>query len=53
MSLARATAVAVLAVLLAGCAADWQTTTFDPRRSCEAFGGRYWESEGTCHSGGQ
>ena len=42
----------VLAALVAGCAADWRSSTYDPRRACQSFGGSYWESDGTCRSGG-
>ena len=49
--LARVTVVTLLAALLAGCGANWRESTYDPRRSCASFGGRYWESDGTCHNG--
>jgi hypothetical protein len=51
--IARVTVVTLLAGLLAGCAENWRTTTYDPRRACASFGGSYWESDGTCHGGSQ
>ena len=50
--IARVTVVTVLAGLLAGCGESLRTTTYDPRRACESFSGRYWESDGTCRYGG-
>jgi len=47
----RVVCVALLAAILAGCGANLGSTTYDPRRACEAFGGKYWETEGTCHAG--
>ena len=49
---ARVTVVTLLAAVLAGCAENWPTTTFDRRAACESFGGRYWENDGTCRGGG-
>ena len=49
--IARVTVVTLLAGLLAGCGANWRTTTYDPRRACQSFGGGYWQSDGTCHAG--
>jgi hypothetical protein len=49
----RMTVVTLLAGLLAGCAETSRTTTYDPRRACESFSGRYWESDGTCRGGSQ
>ena len=49
--IARVTVVTLLAGLLAGCAEHWRTTAYDRRGACEAFGGRYWESDATCHAG--
>jgi len=49
----RVTIATLLAGLLAGCGASWSTTTYDARRACESFSGRYWESDGTCHGGSQ
>jgi hypothetical protein len=49
---ARTAVVTLLAALLAGCGESWRATTYDPRRACEAFGGFYWESNGTCRGGG-
>jgi hypothetical protein len=43
----------VLATVVAGCGESLRTTTYDPRRSCEAFAGRYVERDGTCRAGGQ
>ena len=51
--IARVTVVTLLAGLLAGCAENWRTTTYDPRRACASFGGSYWKSDGTCHGGSQ
>ena len=51
-ALTRVTVALLLAVLLAGCAESSRTTTYDPRRSCEPFGGRYSEVEDTCRYGG-
>ena len=48
----RVTAVALLVPLLVGCAESFRTVTYDPRRACEAFSGRYVESDGTCRHGG-
>ena len=50
--IARLAVVALLAGFLAGCAENWRTTTYDRRSACEAFGARYWESDGTCRGGG-
>ena len=50
---ARAAVVTLIAALLAGCGGNWRASTYDPRRACESFGGRYWERGGTCHGGGQ
>jgi hypothetical protein len=50
--LARMTVVTLLAALVAGCGESWRTTTYDPRRSCESFGGYYSERHGTCRHGG-
>ena len=50
--IARVTAVTLLASLLVGCGATSGPTTYDPRRSCESFGGIYWASDGTCRGGG-
>ena len=49
--LARVATVTLLAGLLAGCGANWRTTTYDPRRACQSFGGGYSERNGTCRSG--
>jgi hypothetical protein len=49
--IARVAVVTLLAGVLAGCAGNWRTTTYDPRRACESFSGRYLESDGTCHGG--
>ena len=51
--MARMTVVTLLAALVAGCAENWRTTTYDPRRACVSFGGSYWEGDGTCHGGSQ
>jgi hypothetical protein len=51
--IARVAVVTLLASLLAGCAENWRTTTYDPRRACVSFGGSYWEDDGTCHGGSQ
>jgi hypothetical protein len=51
-ALTRITLMVLIGTLLAGCGASWRTTTYDPRRSCESFGGTYWTRDGTCHSGG-
>jgi len=48
---ARVTVVTALVALLAGCGENWRTTTYDPRRACEAFGAGYRESDGTCRGG--
>ena len=50
---ARATVATLLVSLLAGCGEAWRATTYDPRRACEFYSGRYWESDGTCHHGSQ
>ena len=50
--LARVTVVMLLAGLLAGCSEAWRTTTYNPRRSCESFGGRYGAEAETCYTGG-
>jgi hypothetical protein len=49
--IARVTVVTLLAGLLAGCAENWRSTTYDPRRACQSFGGSYWERDGTCRAG--
>ena len=49
--IARVTVVTLIAGLLAGCGENWRTTTYDPRRACESFGGGYRESDGTCRTG--
>ena len=51
--MARVIVVLLLAGLLGGCSCSEaaRTTAYDPRRACEAFSGRYWESDGTCHGG--
>ena len=48
----RVTVVTLLAGLLAGCGVDWRTSTYDPRRACETWGGGYSERDGTCRYGG-
>ena len=50
--LARAAVVIILAALLAACGENWRTSTYDPRRACESFGGGFRESDGTCRHGG-
>ena len=48
----RVTVVTLLAGLLAGCAENLRSSTYDPRRACVSFGGSYWEGDGSCRSGG-
>ena len=50
--IARGTVVTLLASLLAGCAVDWRSSTYDPRRACEVWSGGYSERDGTCRYGG-
>jgi hypothetical protein len=49
--MARVIVMLLLPDLLGGCGEAARATTYDPRRACEAFSGRYWESDGTCHGG--
>ena len=49
--MARVIVVLLLAGLLGGCGEAARTTAYDPRRACEAFSGRYWESDWTCNGG--
>jgi len=49
--MARVTVVTLLAALLAGCGERWRTSTYDPRRACQSFGGGYSERNGTCRVG--
>ena len=49
--MARMTVVTLLAAFLAGCGENWRTSTYDPRRACQSFGGGYAERDGTCRSG--
>jgi len=48
----RLIVLALFATLVTGCSESWRTTTYDARRSCESFGGRYQERTGTCPTGG-
>ena len=50
-AIARVTVATLIACLLVGCVEGWRATTYDPRTACQAFGGGYRESDGTCRVG--